>query len=206
MTSLGVTDLSPQPEKRVLHEDQDAARALAMLAHAVCPYTDQPVDFSLGHCGDDRSCTHCPFCGSADACPHILAQWCDDFGYDGPDIPLVPEEWSVPADWTEPQLQETLGDLRPAFEKYAELEHLYEGYVQYLVAQELIELLQLDAYVVSWCSDGRPVSIGEVCFAAAGNNAAEQLSALGERLGAAIARLSLLRDPVVLGGSQEADR
>ena len=198
--------MTTQPDVTILDDDQRAGRALAILAQVVCPYTDQPVDFSVGHCGDDLTHPHCPFCGSGEECAHLLAQWCDDFGYSGPDIPLVPEEWSVPADWTESQLHEILGDLQPAFKRYAELQDLYEGYVQYEVALDLAEALKLEIHPVSWCSDGRPASIGNVCYAADGNAAAEQLAGAGSRLEAAITRLSALRNPDVPSGPEDLDK
>src|SRR4051794_34396909 len=97
-------------------------RALAILAQEVCEYTELPIDLASGHCGDanrvDETHTHCPYCGSGDECPHLFAQWNDDFGYSGPGIPLVSEDWSVPDDWSASQLHEVLGDLLPAFECY----------------------------------------------------------------------------------------
>jgi hypothetical protein len=181
----------------VASERQIGERAMAILAQAPCEYTGLPIDFTVGHCGDanrvGETHTHCPFCGSGDECPHLLAQFCDDGGYSGPDIPLVPYDWSVPNDWTAEQLQAVVGDLRPAFEAYAGLPHYYEDYVRFEVFRELGCLLDSDVRGIRWCGDGMAAGIGAVIYAADADSATAELGTLSNRLQTAILRLESLR-------------
>jgi hypothetical protein len=169
----------------------------------VCEYTDQRIDLTVGHCVAansvvDRTHTHCTYCGSGDECLHLFAFWDDDAGYNGPDIPLVPEDWNVPADWSKEDLQHALGNLLAAFEQYADLDGGYEDYVRSQVFRELAWLLDADFQVVDWCSDGRPVSIGETFYAADVVAAKQELGVLTSRLEAVRARLGGLRSSTVV--------
>jgi hypothetical protein len=168
-------------------------RALAILGQEICESTDLPVDFATGHCGDaehvDESHTHCPFCGSAGECPHLIAEWNDDFGYSGPDIPPLPEDWSVPEDWTAQQLQDVLGDLRPAFELYAEP-------LDFNVFWELVALLDSEIRRVDWWGSHMPAGVGGVVYAADPRSATAEFAALTDRLQAAILQLEPLRGPL----------
>jgi hypothetical protein len=165
-----------------------------------------PIDFTVGHCGDanrvDETHTHCPFCGSGDECPHLFAQFCDDGGYSGPDIPLVPDDWSVPDDWTADQLQAVLGDLRAAFQAYAGLPDYSEDYVRFEVFRELGCLLDSDVRGIRWCGDGMGAGIGAVIYAADADSAMAELGTLTDRLQAAIARLEFLRNAGPNSGAQ----
>ncbi len=186
------TDVDAADAERLVCE-----RALAILAQQVCEYTGSPVDMPSGHCGDanrvDATHTHCPFCGSGDECRHLFAQQGDDSGYSGPDIPLVPDDWSVPEDWSGQQLQDVLGDLRPAFDCYEELPDLNEDFVQFEVFWELTALMGSDVRRVEWCGDGMAAGIGSVVYAADPRSATAELAGLIDRLQAAILRLEPLR-------------
>jgi hypothetical protein len=161
-----------------------------------CGLSNAFVDLETGHCGNaadyDETHTHCPFCGSDFVfCQHYLADWSEDSYCAQFEIPDIPEEWAVPGDWTDRQLNETLGSLRDAFLNYATEPN--GAVAARHVLPDLYSLASTEIRGIDWVGDGMASGSGTIYYAEDRELARTEVELLIAQLGIALHSLEGLR-------------
>ncbi len=98
-------------------ESHLAEAALSVLAERHCDDTGELLNRVNGQCSVDYH-THCPFCGAptGEDCPHLLASWNNEEGYDGPPLPRPGIAVERLSECSDEQKRQVLGEF---FELYA---------------------------------------------------------------------------------------
>src|SRR6185437_4028539 len=93
-------------------ESHLAEAALSVLAERHCDETGELLNRVDGQCSLDCH-AHCPFCGVANGedCPHLLASWSNEEGYDGPPLPRPVVTRERLAECSEERKQQVLGEF-----------------------------------------------------------------------------------------------
>jgi hypothetical protein len=159
-----------------------------------CEFSGEPLDPETGHCGFHDH-TYCPFCGAAGGveCPHLLATWGNELGYDGPPLPMPLQAVERLADLSYDEKQRALGEFFPLcglYEEYLDNNEASTGSFSEDLNENWLtdELLcRIPAYVAglvvaSWEPSGPGGGQGDVWYAPQPDEARAQLAALNDRI------------------------
>lgn len=159
-----------------------------------CDETEEPLDPVTGQCGFGYH-THCPFCGEwgGQDCPHMLATWDSERGYEGPRLPMPPADCELLADCSAERKKQALGEFLPlsaVYEEYADSgSHPVGSFRHQLnenwLSNELLEWIVAHVpgiRVASWEPSGPGGAYGNVCYAARPDQVRAGMAAINERV------------------------
>jgi hypothetical protein len=175
-------------------DDSAAEDAIAALAGRECKHgggSIDPTTFECGNMGD----VHCPFCDDTWCSAHEVAQWDDNNGYIGPDVPF-PRRWLGAVEvWSDERKHIAFGDLEEVAKLYASIgeEGERQDIVAFYVVEHLAGRLTGPVVRVGWTAEGLAAGEGEILFARNSGQAESELTALLDRLRQGFERLAARR-------------